>query len=60
MFFKAYLFILRERKSTGGAERERERKRIPSRLYAASAEPDAGLEPINCKITTWAEIESDT
>ena len=26
-----------------GRERERERERIPSRLLAASAEPDAGL-----------------
>ena len=36
--------------SRGGAEREGER--IPSRLHAVSAEPDAGLDLINCEIMT--------
>ena len=31
----------------GGAE-ERERERIPSRPHAANAEPDMGLDPMNC------------
>ena len=30
--------------SRGGAERERERERIPSRLGTASTEPNAGLK----------------
>ena len=30
--------------SRGGAERERERERIPKRLHTVSAEPDMGLE----------------
>ena len=34
----------------GGAERGRER--IPSRLCAVSAEPDAGLAPMNHEIVT--------
>ena len=33
--------------SRGGAEREREGERIPSRLRADSTEPNAGLEPTN-------------
>ena len=33
----------------GGAEREGDR--IPSRLHAASKEPDVGLEPTKHKIT---------
>ena len=33
-------------------ERERERERIPSRLHAISAEPDAGLRLTNCEIMT--------
>ena len=37
-------------------ERERERERIPSRLLITSAEPGAGLELMNCKIMTWAEV----
>ena len=31
--------------SGGEAERERGRERIPSRIRAASTEPDMGLEP---------------
>ena len=27
-----------------------------SRLWAVSTEPDAGLEPTNCEIKTWAEV----
>ena len=46
------LFFERERKSRGGAERERGRQRIPSRLCANSREPHAGLEPTNCGIVT--------
>ena len=34
------------------AERERDRERIPSRLHAASKEPNTGLELTNCKIAT--------
>ena len=37
-------------------QRERERKRIPSRLCAVSAEPNAGLEPTNHEIMTTAEV----
>ena len=41
------LFILRDRDSTsgGGADREEREERIPSKLCAASTEPDAGPEP---------------
>ena len=46
------LFILRERESGRGAERERERQRIPSRLCTVSAEPSVGLKLINCDIMT--------
>ena len=35
----------------GMAERG-ERERIPSRLHAFSAEPGAGLEPMNHEVTT--------
>ena len=33
--------------SWGGAERERERERIPNRLFIVSAEPDIGLDSQN-------------
>lgn len=36
-FFTVYIWILRESVYTGGAERERDGKRILSRLYAAGA-----------------------
>ena len=44
----------RERAGEGQRERERERERerIPSRLHALGAEPDAGLDPRNREIMT--------
>ena len=42
--------------SRGGAERGGDR--IPSKLCAASTEPDAGLEFVNHEIMTEAEIKS--
>ena len=44
----------RERVSTsrGGAERERERERIPSRLHTVSTEPDVRLDLTNREIMT--------
>ena len=53
-----YLFV-RERKSMsrGGAGREQNTESEAGfRLWAVSTEPDAGLEPMNCKIMTWAEV----
>ena len=50
-----YLFLKeRERQSMSGGGAERGRHRIRSRLQApaVSTEPDAGLEPTNCEITT--------
>ena len=48
-FFFLSLCILRERERererVGEGKRQRGRERIPSRLRAASTEPDAGLEP---------------
>ena len=41
-------------------EWRRGRDRIPTRLHAVSTEADAGLEPMNCEIMTWAEIKSQT
>ena len=39
--------------SRGGAEREGDTEsKAGSRLRAVSAEPDAGLEPMNCEIMT--------
>ena len=35
-----------------GKERERERKRIPSRLLTVGVDPNAGLHPTNCEIMT--------
>ena len=40
-----------------GRERERDTEsEADSRLCAVSAEPDAGLEPTNREIMTWAEV----
>ena len=38
--------------SRGRETDERERDRIPSRLHAASTEPDMGLNNMNCEIMT--------
>ena len=40
-----------------GRGRERGRERIPSRLRPINAEPDLGLNLMNRKIKTWAEIK---
>ena len=40
------------RKQGRGREREGGRERIPSRPCAVSAEPDVGLEFMNCEIMT--------
>ena len=42
--FLKFIYFERDRARWGGAERERGREGIPSRLRVASAEPDAGLE----------------
>ena len=55
--FKVYLFIYFPQWDWEG-QRERERKRISSRLCTVSTEPDVGLELTNCKIMTSAEIKS--
>ena len=56
MFFNVYLF-LRQSVNRGGAEREGDTEsETGSRLWAVSAEPDAGLGPINREIMTWAEV----
>ena len=49
----------RERQSVsmGGTEREGDTEsKACSRLWAVSAEPDAGLELTNREIMTWAEV----
>ena len=47
-FFFLSLFILRETETSRvgrGRKRKRERERFPSRLHAASTEPNVGLKP---------------
>ena len=56
-------FWRRERQSVsgGGAEREGDTEsEAGSRLWAVSIEPDVGLEPTNCEIMTWAEVDALT
>ena len=44
-----------------GAEREGDTEsEAGSRLRAVSTEPDAGLEPTNREIVTWAEVGCST
>ena len=54
LFFVLGLFIYseRQREDKWGRGRERGRERLPNTLPTASAEPDVGLEPTNCEITT--------
>ena len=47
--------------SREGAKREGDTEfQTSSRLWAVSTEPDAGLEPTNCEIMTWAEAGCST
>ena len=51
-------FWERDGMSGDGAEREGDTEsEAGSRLWAASTEPDVGLELTNCEIMTWAEVE---
>ena len=63
-FFLVFTYCWeRERQSTsrGGAEREGDTEsEAGSRLWAVSTEPDAGLEPRNHEIMTWADVRSLT
>ena len=54
------LFIFERDRDEWGKSRERERERISSRLRAARAEPDAGLELANRKVMTGVETKSQT
>ena len=47
MYFERESETAFTRTSGGGAEREGERERIPSRLTTVSAESHSGLEPTN-------------
>ena len=52
-----------ERQSTngGGAEGEGDTEsEAGSRLWAVSTEPDAGPEPTDCEIMTWAKVRCST
>ena len=44
LFFKVYFSLFWERQSTSGRGAEREETETPSRLWAASMEPDMGVE----------------
>ena len=48
----------RDRQRVRAGEEQRERERIPSRLHAVSAEPDAGLRLTNCEVMTRAKMKS--
>ena len=53
------MFIFKREGAQAG-EGQREGERILSRLCAVRAEPDVGLDPINCEIMTLAEIKNQT
>ena len=64
-FFLMFIYFWerqRQSASGGGAERERGRQRIWSRLQAQSCrtEPDVGLELMNREVMTWVEVRCPT
>ena len=58
-FFFMFIYFW-EREHESGRGRERGRQRILSRLHAVSSQTQAGLEPMNPEIKTWAEAGSST
>ena len=59
-FFNVYLFLReREREHKQGRNTEKEgdtESEACFRLWAVSAEPDVGLEPMSCEFMTWVEV----
>ena len=51
------MFIFERDREWVGRGRERGRQRIPRGLHTVSAQPNVGLELMNCKTMTWAEIK---
>ena len=65
-FFSRFFFLMfifeRKTAQTGEGQREGETqnpKQAPGSKLSAQ-EPDAGLEPTNCEIMTWAEVGRST
>ena len=59
VLFCLFVYWDRERQNTsrGGPEREGDTvSEAGSRLWAVSAEPNLGLEPMNREIMTWVEV----
>ena len=52
LFLSLFIERERERERERRGEAERRRQRIPNRLCAVSAEPDAGLDLTNLEIRT--------
>ena len=59
MFFSTLsIYFERETEHKWRRGRERGRKRIPSKLCTASAEPDTGLELTDREIVTWLKSDA--
>ena len=60
--FNVYLFLKkRETVWVGKGQRETDTEsEAGSRLWAVTTEPDAGLEPTNREIVTWAKVRRST
>ena len=57
LFFLHFYVFLRDKEWAEEGQREGDTEsEAGSRLWAVSTEPEAGLEPINCEIMTWAEV----
>ena len=64
-FFLTFIYfwggVCKENTNGGGAEREGDTEsEAGSRLWAVSTEPDMGLELMNHKMMTWAEVRGLT
>ena len=59
-FFFSVPWFSFERESMHACEQPRGRGRGGKESCAVSTEPDAGLDPMNCEIMTWAQIQTWT
>ena len=57
IFFNV-IYFEKERACVGDLQRKREKENPKQAPHCLCAEPNAGLNPMNCEIVTWGEMRA--